>query len=127
MYIGTSINNSATVELKAGAEVTEFQAVKFSSGKMVGATAGDHALGLVIPGQEGIKADSRVTVQVKEMGLWKTGGEVAAGAELTPDKDGLAVTATGGDFILAVALEPAAAKGTIIKVQIIKAGYKPAA
>ncbi len=127
MFIGTSINDSATIELKAGAEVVEFQAVKFSSGAAVKATAGDHALGLVIPGQEGIKSGDRVTVQVKDMGLWKTGGEIAAGAELASDKDGLAVTATGGDFIFAVALEPAAAAGAIIKVQIIKAGYKPSA
>lgn len=128
MYIGTSINNSATVVAQAGGEVKEFLAAKFDTGKVKACnTAGENALGLVIPGQEGIKAGDDVTVQIKDIGLWKTGAGVSAGAELTTDADGKAIAATSGDFILAVALEAAAAKDAVIQVQIVKAGYKPEA
>lgn len=127
MYIGTSINNSATIVGKASADIAvgEFLAAKFSSGKIaVCGTAGENALGLIIPGQEDIKANEDVNVQIKDIGLWKTGDAVEAGAELTTDADGKAVTAVAGNFILAIALEAAAAKDTVIKVQVIKAGYK---
>lgn len=125
MFIGTSINNSATVELKAGAEVNEFLAVKFDSGKIkVCSTAGENSLGLAIPGQEITSDGDSITVQVKDMGLWKTGAAVSAGAELTTDASGKAITATSGAFILAIALEGATAADTVIKVQIVKAGYK---
>lgn len=127
MYIGTSINNSATIVGKASADIAvgEFLAAKFSSGKIaVCGTAGENALGLIIPGQEDIKANEDVNVQIKDIGLWKTGDAVEAGAELTTDADGKAVTATEGAFILAIALESAAAEGAVIKAQVIKAGYK---
>ena len=73
-----------------------------------------------------IAAGADVTVQVKDIGLWKTGAAVKAGAELMADATGKAVTATAGKFILAVALEAATAADQIIQVQICKAGYKPA-
>ena len=125
MYIGTSINNSATIEAKASAAVGEFLAVKFDSGKIkVCSSAGENALGLAIPGQEVANNGDSITVQVKDMGLWKTGAAVSAGAELTTDASGKAITATSGAFILAIALEDAAAADAVIKVQIVKAGYK---
>lgn len=127
MYIGTSINNSATIVGKASADIAvgEFLAAKFSSGKIaVCGTAGENALGLIIPGQEDIKANEDVNVQIKDIGLWKTGAAVSAGAELTTDADGKAITATSGAFILAIALEGATAADAVIKVQVVKAGYK---
>jgi hypothetical protein len=128
-YIGTSINNSPTIVAPASADISngEFLAAKFSSGKIaLCGTAGEHVLGLIIPEQDSIKADDDVTVQVKDIGLWKTGAAVAAGAELTTNASGAAITAASGNFIFAVALEAASASGKIIRVQIIKAGYKPA-
>jgi hypothetical protein len=130
MYNGTTINDSATIVAAANAAISdgEFLAAKFTSGKIaVCGTAGEHALGIIIPGQASIASGDDVSVQVKDIGRWKAGAAVAVGAELTTDANGKAVTATSGAFILAIALEAAAAAGQIIKVQIIKAGYKPAA
>jgi hypothetical protein len=127
MYFGTSINNSATIVAKANADIAagEFLAAKFTSGKIaVCGTAGENSLGLIIPGQEGIKAGEDVDIQIKDIGLWKTGAAVSAGAELTTNASGKAITATAGAFILAIALEDAAAENAVIKVQVIKSGYK---
>jgi hypothetical protein len=126
-YIGTSINNSATIVAKASVDIADgdFLAAKFSSGKIaICGTSGENALGLIIPGQDGIQADDDVNVQIKDIGLWKTGAGVSAGAELTTDANGKAITATAGAFILAIALEDAATANAVIKVQVIKAGYK---
>ena len=73
---------------------------------------------------EKVDAGEDVTVQIKDIGLWVTGDAISAGAELTPDANGAAVTAEEGAFILAIALESAAAEGAVIKAQVIKAGYK---
>lgn len=126
-YIGTSINNSATIVAPASAAIAagEFLAAKFTSGKIaVCSSAGENALGLIIPGQTGINSGDDVTVQIKDVGKWKAGATVNAGTELMTDANGAAVTATSGGFILAIALEAATSAGQIINVQIVKAGYK---
>lgn len=129
MYNGTTINDSATIVGAANAAIEggEFLAAKFASGNIARcSTAGEHALGIIIPGQDAIASGDDVTVQVKDIGRWKVGAAVAAGAELATDADGKAVTVTSGAFILAIALEEATAANQIIQVQIVKAGYKPA-
>lgn len=73
---------------------------------------------------DGIAAGEDVTIQVKDIGLWKTGAAVKAGAELMADASGKAITATTGKFILAFALEEATAADQVIRVQVCKAGYK---
>lgn len=131
MYIGTTINDSPVIVGKAAAKLSdaEFLAVKFdTNGKIAKAsTAGENVLGLLPAEQGNIAAGDDVTVQIKECGLWKAGAAVAAGAELATDANGKCVTATAGKFIAAIALEAATAADEIIKVQIVKAGYKPAA
>jgi len=128
MFISTGINDTPTIVGKAGIPLVNaaFLAVKFDeAGNIVPAGTGENALGLLIATTpENVAAGEDVTVQIKDVGLWKTGDAVAAGAELTPDASGKAVTATEGAFILAIALESAAAEGAVIKVQVIKAGYK---
>lgn len=127
-YYGTIINDSPTVAGIAAADLTgaEFLAAKFDSdGKIVKAsTAGENALGILGAEEGNRKAGETVSVQIKECGLWKAGAAVAAGAELTTDANGKCVTATTGNFITAIALEAATAADEVIKVQIIKAGYK---
>ena len=55
-----------------------------------------------------------------------TAGEaVAVGDELTTNAEGKAVKAAAGNFITAVALSAATEAGSVVKVQLIKAGYKP--
>ena len=67
-----------------------------------------------------------IDIQVKDIGKWTAGEEITAGTELAADAEGRAVAAKAGDFILGVALGNASEAGTWMKVQIIKAGYKPA-
>ena len=69
-------------------------------------------------------AGDDVTVQIKDVGLWVTGAAVLAGAEVASNAGGQAITAAANAFIVGIALETAAAPGAVIKVQIVKAGYK---
>lgn len=128
-FISTAINTSPVIAGQAGANMTQPAgvAVKFdANGNFVVAGAGEHAIGLVtIDAPDAVAAGDTLTVQVKDIGLWKAGGVIPKGAELTPDANGNAAVAAAGNFILAVALESASAAGQFIKVQIIKAGYKP--
>lgn len=128
MYIGTSINESPVIAAQAGQAITggALLAVAMSStGVKVVSTAGDVALGLLIPETDDVAAGDTVTVQIKDMGLWKVGAAVAAGDLLASDATGKAVKATAGNYILGQALEAATAAGQVIHVQIIKAGYVP--
>ena len=76
---------------------------------------------------EVIEQGEDVAIQVKDIGAWVAGEAIAIGDELTSNATGQAVKATDGSFITAVALTAAAKAGSIIRAQIIKAGYKPAA
>ena len=127
-YFGTTINDSATIVGAAAAalENNACLAAKFdSNGKIaVAGTKGENVIGLFPAEEQEIKAGEDVTVQIKECGLWKTGEAVKAGDELTTDANGKAIKATTGNFITAIALEAANAADEVIKVQIVKAGYK---
>ena len=130
MFISTGINDSPVITGKAAAAIENgaFLAAKFdANGGIVLAGAGENALGLLIATTpENVAADEDVTVQIKDVGLWKTGDAVAAGAELTSDAYGAAVTAAEGDYVTAIALEAATDAGQVIKVQIVKSGKMPA-
>lgn len=129
-YFGTSINESPTIVLPAGAKLEDARgiALAISGGKAVKPAAGAHVIGLSIIETDEIVEEGRgVDIQVKDIGKWVAGGAIAVGAELATDADGKAVAAESGDFIVGIALSSAEKAGTWIKVQIIKAGYKPAA
>lgn len=128
-YFGTSINESPTIVMEAGAEIENAQgiALAISNGKVGLPTAGTNVIGLsLFTNDEVIKAGDDVNIQVKDIGKWIAGEEIAAGDELTTDASGKAVKAAEGDFITAIALSSAENAGTVVKVQIVKAGYKPA-
>ena len=128
-YFGTTINDSPVIAGVAAAALSgaEFLAVKFdSSGKIAKASvAGEIVLGLLGAEEGDRAAGGTVSVQIKDGGLWKASGPIAAGKELTTDANGKCKEAGAGDYVLAIALESAAADGDVIKVQIVKAGYKP--
>lgn len=129
MYIGTSINESPVIAAQAGEAITDgaLCAVTMDAdGVKIAATAGGVAVGLLIPETDDVAAGDTVTVQVKDMGLWKTGAAVAAGDLLATDAAGKATKAAAGNFVLAQALEAATAADQVIHVQIIKAGSAPA-
>lgn len=129
-YFGTSINESPTIVLPAGEELTDARgiALAIKEGAVVKPEAGANVIGLsIIETDETVKKGDDVDIQIKDIGKWAAGEEIATGTELAADKDGKAVAAKDGDFIVAVALSSASEAGTWIKVQIIKAGYKSAA
>ncbi len=128
-YIGTTINDSPTIVGEATSDINSgaFLAAKFDeNGGIVLAGVGENALGLLLATTpDSVAAGEDVTVQIKDIGLWKAGAAVAAGAELTSDAAGKAVTATVGNFVTAIALEAATEANQIIKVQVVKYGAKP--
>lgn len=129
-YFGTSINDSPTIVLEAGAKIENIQgiALGISDGKLALPEAGANVIGLsLFTNDETAEVGDDVTVQVKDIGKWVAGAAVAIGDELTTDAAGKAVKAQDGNFITAVALSAAAEAGTVLTVQIIKAGYKGAA
>ena len=127
MYNGSIINPSPTIIAPAGEAITSgpFSAVAFNNdGSLVTAKKGSVPVGILIAEEEDVIAiGDEITAQIKDISAWKAGAAVSTGALLTPDNEGLAIAATAGDFIFAIALESADAKGQVIKVQITKSGY----
>jgi len=128
MFISTGINDTPTIVGKAGIPLVNaaLHAAKFNAqGEIVPAAAGDNAVGLFVPTTpDVVAAGADVNVQIKDIGLWVTGAAVLAGAEVASNAAGQAITAAANAFIVGIALETATAAGQIIKVQIVKAGYK---
>lgn len=128
-YFGTTINESPTIVLPAGAKIEAAQgkAVIISDGTAKLATAGANAIGLIpLSEDETIAQGDDVVIQVKDIGAWVAGEKIAVGDELTSNATGQAVKVADGNFITAIALTAADKAGAIIRVQLIKAGYKPA-
>lgn len=126
-YFGSSINESPTIVLPAGEKLENARgiALEFKDGAAVKPAAGAHVIGLsLIETDETVEAGTDVDIQIKDIGKWVAGEEIAAGTELATDAEGKAVAAKAGDFIVGTALSNAAEAGTWVKVQIIKAGYK---
>ena len=126
-YLNHAINPSPTICGEAAATIAApaLLAVKFdANGKFVLPSSGDPCIGIALANSEEVKAGDQLHVQIKDIGFWKTGAAVAAGAELAANAAGKAITATSGAFIMAIALEAASEADAIIKVQIVKAGYK---
>ena len=127
-YFGTSINESPTIVLEAGKDLEGAQgiALAIKNGKAEMPTAGANVIGLsLFTNDEKVKAGDDVDIQVKDIGKWIAGEAVAVGDELTTNAEGKAVKAAVGNFITAVALSAATEAGSVVKVQLIKAGYKP--
>lgn len=128
-YFGSSINESPTIVLPAGDKLENARgiALAIKDGAVVKPEAGAHVIGLsLIETDETVEKGIDVDIQIKDIGKWVAGEEITVGTELATDANGQAVAAKGGDFIVGVALSSAAQAGTWIRVQIIKAGYKPA-
>lgn len=128
-YIGDQVNASATIAERAGGKLESGAgcAVKYdASGNVVlCSTAGEAALGvLVAQTPDEVAQGGVVTVQIKDVGLWRSGGAFAKGALLATDAQGRAVTAASGGFMLGMALESSGAAGQLVRVQLCKSGYK---
>lgn len=128
-YFGASINQTPTVAEQAGTPITngEFLIVKYDDNGNVAVcdTEGELVAGVLLPETtKAVAVGEDVTVQVKDIGLVKTGTAVKKGQEVMTDNKGRAVPAAAGKFILGYAMQPAAAENEIISVQITKSGYK---
>lgn len=128
-YFGSSINDSPTIVLPAGDKLENARAIALTvkDGAVIKPEAGAHVIGIsLIETDETVEKGADVDIQIKDIGKWAAGEEVTVGTELAADAEGRAVPAKAGDFIVGVALSNASEAGTWVKVQIIKAGYKPA-
>lgn len=128
-YFGASINQTPTVAEATGAEIKngEFLFVKYNNdGNVVLCdTAGELAAGVLLPETTKIvPVGEDVTVQIKDIGLVKTGAAMTKGQEIMTDNKGRAVPVVTGKFILGYAMQSAMAENEIISVQITKSGYK---
>ena len=126
-YIGTSINESPVIVMKAGEELKNARGIALSikDGALVKPEAGKNAIGIsIIETDETVEKGSDVDIQIKDIGKWTAGAAVTAGTELATDENGKAVEAKPGDFIIGIALNSAEKEGTWLKVQITKSGYK---
>lgn len=129
-YFGTSINESPTIIMEAGAKLEDVQgiALAITAGKLAKPSAGANVIGLsLFTNDENVEAGGSLTVQVKDIGRWVAGEAIAVGDELATDAAGKAVKATDGAFIVGIALSAAAKAGTVVSVQLTKSGYKPKA
>lgn len=128
VYTATQINTSPTIVGKAGAAMTNpvdvrGKAIKFDAAGdvVVASTAGETVMGIaILTNDETVKAGQDIDIQVKEIGVALAGATIKAGAELAVDATGALQTATSGQFVVATALEAAAAAGKFIRVQITK-------
>lgn len=126
-YVGTSINESATIVLPAGEDITGARgiALGITDGAVGLPDAGANAIGIsVIETEENVTEGADVDIQIKDIGKWTAGEAIDIGDELATDATGKAVKAAAGDFIVGVALSAATAAGTFVTVQITKSGYK---
>jgi len=126
-YMTNQINDSATISELAAAALTNpgTLAAEYDSSGNVKIAAGTAVpVGIFVITNDTVAIGERMDIQIKDCGLWTAGAAVAKGAELTANTAGKAITATTGKFVLAIALEKAEAADEVIKIQIVKAGYK---
>lgn len=112
------------INVTAGEELKTAVAVLLTKDGAKLPEAGKKATGIVLLGDETASKGDDITVQIRNQGMWAAGAKIEAGDFLAADAEGLCQKATTGQYILAMALTPATAKGDIVKVAIIHAGYE---
>lgn len=121
----SGINESAVISLLAGAKLEEpcGVALKLTADGAVLPSAGDDVAGIsLLSNRSPVEEGERVDVQIKDIGFWKAGAEIAQGDLLAADAEGFAQKAAAGQFVVARALTGAGVKGDLVKAQIIHAG-----
>lgn len=126
-YIGSTINDSATVVIPAGADLEKPQGIALAvneNGKVVLPTLGANAIGIALFSNDPVKSGEDVQIQIKDIGKMVASEAIKVGDEIMTTAEGKAAKATSGKFIIGVALTKAAAAGSVIEIQITKSGYK---
>ena len=124
VFTSTQINPSPTITGEAGAAIDDVRCkgVKYDeNGKIVlASTPGEPIIGVgIITNDAATEAGADVDIQVKDIGAVLTGAVVKAGAELAVDANGTFQTATAGQFVAAIALQPGKT-GQVIRAQMVK-------
>lgn len=126
-YIGTTINESPTIVMKAKADIANPQGLGLavSEGQLaLPAASGAVVMGVALFTTDDLKAGDDVAVQIKDIGKAVAGGVIAIGDPVTFNTAGKAIkAATAGDFIFGYALTAAAAAGNRVTIQITKSGF----
>ena len=121
VYLATSINESPVIVDKAGVAIDDVRgkAVKFAEdGTIALCGAGEIALGVgIMTNDKSTAAGEDVHIQIKDIGLVKTGAAITKGAALTTDVNGCFIPAATG-YVSAIALEAAADAGVYIKARL---------
>lgn len=115
---------SPVINVTAGAELKTAVAVLLTKDGAKIPEAGKKATGIAVLENETVAKGDDITVQIRNQGMWAAGAKIEAGDFLAVDAEGLCQKATTGQYILAMALTPATAKGDIVNVAIIHAGYE---
>ena len=123
-YEYNPINDSPAIVATAGEVLKTAAAVLLTKDGVKLPEAGKKATGIVLLGDETVAKGDDITVQIRNQGMWAAGAKIEAGDFLAVDAEGLCQKATTGQYILAMALTPATAKGDIVNVAIIHAGYE---
>lgn len=131
IFSASCVNDSSTISLKVKDTVWNFneRAFALSAGGLVSAKDGANVIGIALnnfhDNYNHIFSGSSITIQIKDIGMWHVNynSDIIAGDELTTDNNGYARRAKTGDFITAVALSNPT-NDNLVRVQIIKAGYK---
>jgi hypothetical protein len=74
---------------------------------------------------DNVAAGQAATAQHTGIARWVAGAAVAAGAYVSADASGRAVTAASGNFRTGLAMEPASGAGQVIQVLLIHGGNAP--
>ncbi len=138
-FNGVQINQSATIVEKAGAAIDDVRnhiMTYDENGDVVLAADGTKipvGIAIIEAGVNDISGEESgkvakgddVDIQIKDIGYVLAGAAITKGAEVTAS-DGLAIPASGGNYVIGVALS-AAAKDDYCRVQISKYQKNPAA
>lgn len=138
-FNGVQINQSATIVEKAGAAIDDVRnriMTYDENGDVVLAADGTKipvGIAIIEAGVNDISGEESgkvakgddVDIQIKDIGYVLAGAAITQGAEVTAS-DGLAIPASGGNYVIGIALS-AAAKDDYCRVQISKYQKNPAA
>lgn len=132
-FNGVQINQSVTMVEPAGAAITDCRnraLIYDDNGNVILASDGAKpivGIALIESGVNDISGrvsgsvavGEDVDIQIKDIGYFLAGTEIAKGAEVTAGADGLAATAAAGDYVIGIALD-AAGKDDYFRIQIAK-------
>lgn len=132
-FNGVQINQSVTIVETAGAEIKDCRnriMVYDDNGDVILATDGKKpivGIAIIEAGQNDISGENSgkvavgddIDIQIKDIGYILAGADITKGTEVTAGTDGLAATASAGDYVVGIALT-SVQKDEYCRVQVLK-------